>query len=64
MVGTVIKVLGAVATRPAKGALAFIVSVMVDAGCPIFTRVKLLSAERNLPFTKLSCEAGRTGTGV
>lgn len=64
VVGTIIKVLSAVDTRPAESALAFIISVVVDAGCSIFTRIKLLGAKGNFLFTKLPCEASWTGAGV
>lgn len=64
VVGTVIKVLSTVVTRPAKDALAFISCVMVDAGCPILTGIELLSAEGNFLFTELSCEASWTSARV
>ena len=64
MVGTIIKVLSAVATRPADGALAFIAGAMVDASCSILTRIELLGAESNLSLTKLSCVASWTRAGI
>lgn len=55
MVGTIVKVLSAVAARPAEGALALIVGAVVDTSCSVLTRIELLGAEGNLSLTKLSC---------